>query len=358
MTDLHLVVPDSIDDPARPSGGNVYDRRLQRGLTQLGWSVHEHLASGTWPDAGESARRELAGLLGGLRDASLVVVDGLVGAAAPEVLVPEAQRLRLVILVHKPLGLDGSAGRAGDAGTVSDGERAVLAAAAAVVTTSGWTQTRLLESYELDARRVQVAEPGVDAADLAAGSASGGSLLCVAAVSAHKGHGVLLDALARLRDQSWTCRLVGTLTRDNEFVAKLRHRARSAGIADRLCFAGPLVGRALDEAYAAADALVLASYAETYGMVVTEALARGLPVVATSVGGVPDALGSATDGTRPGLLVPAGDPAALTEALRRWLDDAGLRDQLRAAAQDRRAALGDWDATARTVARVLSEVAA
>ena len=88
---------------------------------------------------------------------------------------------------------------------------------------------------------------------------------------------------------------------------------------------GPRTGADLERSYAAADVLVLASRAETYGMVVTEALARGLPVVATEVGGVPEALGHGAGGMRPGLLVPSGDPAALGAALRSWLGDAGLQ---------------------------------
>ena len=78
-------------------------------------------------------------------------------------------------------------------------------------------------------------------------------------------------------------------------------------MADRMEMAGPRTGDALDASYAAADVLVLASRAETYGMVVTEALARGLPVLATDVGGVSEALGRAPDGSRPGLLTPADD---------------------------------------------------
>jgi glycosyltransferase involved in cell wall biosynthesis len=75
------------------------------------------------------------------------------------------------------------------------------------------------------------------------------------------------------------------------------------------------IGDDLAHAYAAADVLVLASRTETYGMVVTEALARGLPVIATAVGGLPEALGQASDGRRPGLLVPPEDSFALAVRL-------------------------------------------
>jgi glycosyltransferase involved in cell wall biosynthesis len=356
VTSVHLVVPDGIDDPAQPSGGNVYDRRLARGLTRLGWCVREHVAAGSWPGASDTARAALAALVARIPDRAVVVVDGLVASSAPDILVPEARRLRLVVLVHMPR--DREAGTADRYATASADEQALLSGATAVLTTSHWTRDQLLQRYGLGTEDVHVVEPGVDAADVAAGSESGGSLLCVAAVAAHKGQDVLLAALAALRDRAWTCHLVGSLTRDPGFVAGLRRQARASRIDDRVCFAGPLSGESLGAAYARADALVLASHAETYGMVVTEALARGVPVVATSVGGVPQALGRAPDGTRPGLLVPAGDAAALAAALSCWLADAGLRERLRAAALDRRHALGGWDVAARAAAGVLSQVAA
>ncbi|MEA2179744.1 MAG: hypothetical protein QOG77_3041, partial [Solirubrobacteraceae bacterium] len=108
---------------------------------------------------------------------------------------------------------------------------------------------------------------------------------------------------------------------------------------------------------AAADVLVLASHAETYGMVVTEALARGLPVIVADVGGVTEALGHAEDGTLPGLLVAPGDPVALGAAVRAWLGDAELRGRLRRAARERRASLRRWPATATVVAGVLAGAA-
>ena len=64
------------------------------------------------------------------------------------------------------------------------------------------------------------------------------------------------------------------------------------------------------------------SQTETYGMVVTEALARGIPVLATATGALPDTLGHAPDGSRPGLLVDPGDHEGLVAALRSWFDDA------------------------------------
>jgi glycosyltransferase involved in cell wall biosynthesis len=341
VTEVHVIVPADIDDPARPSGGNTYDRRICHGLAALGWTVREHAV----PDAAA-----LAGTAAALPDGSVVLLDGLLACASPEALVPHAHRLRQVVLVHMPFGHARN-------GAVRARERDVLAAAAAVVTTSAWTRRRLQELYALPAGRLHVAEPGVEPAGLAPGTAAGAALLCVAALTPGKGHDVLLDALATASDLSWRCACVGSAVRDPAFAERMRRRARHSGLGDRVQFPGPRTGPALDRAYAAADLLVLASRAETYGMVVTEALARGLPVIAADVGGVSEALGHSEDGTRPGLLVAPGDPAALGAALRTWLGDARLRGRLRRAAGERRATLRGWADTTAVVADVLAGAA-
>jgi glycosyltransferase involved in cell wall biosynthesis len=335
VTEVHVIVPEGIDDPSRPSGGNTYDRRICRGLEELGWAVHERAVP-----VGDAPHAALAFALRRIPDGALVLLDGLIASAAPEVLVPQARRLRQVVLVHMPLA--------------DRGEREVLAAAAAVVTTSAWTRRRLEELYGLPAHRVHVAEPGVDPAGLARGSAAGDALLCVAAVTRDKGHDVLLGGLATVTDLTWRCACVGSLDRAPAFADRIRRRALESELRDRVHFPGPRTGAELDRAYAAADLLVLPSRAETYGMVVTEALARGLPVLAADVGGVTEALGRTPDGIRPGLLVPPGDPAALGAALRRWLEDAELRARLRRTARERRASLRPWAATTSDVAAALA----
>jgi glycosyltransferase involved in cell wall biosynthesis len=352
--EVHVIVPEGIDDPARPSGGNTYDRRVCRGLAALGWAVHEHAVPGAWPRPGSAGHAALARAVRRTPDGAVVLLDGLIASAAPEALVPQAPRLRQVVLVHMPLG---HRPPDDEADAIRAREREVLAAAAAVVTTSAWTQRRLGELYALPADRVHVAEPGVDAAGLAPGTAAGDALLCVAAVTPDKGHDVLLDGLATATDLSWRCACVGSLDRDPAYADGVRRRVVDSGLGDRVRFPGPRTGPELDRAYAAADLLVLASHAETYGMVVTEALARGVPVLAAEVGGVTEALGHGEDGTRPGLLVRPGDPAALGAALRTWLGDAELRGRLRRAARERRASLCGWPATTFVLAGVLAEAA-
>jgi glycosyltransferase involved in cell wall biosynthesis len=351
VSSVHFIVPAGIDDPARPSGGNVYDRRIARGLAASGWTMHLREVPGSWPRVDAEALGALAEAVDGIPDGAVVLVDGLVASAAPNVLTAEAERLRLVVLVHMPLGQ----------GTADDGtrarEEAVLRAAAFVVTTSAWARRFLLKLYSLPSDRVLVAEPGVDLAELAPGTETAGAFLSVAAVIPGKGHDLLLDALAPLARLRWQCECVGSLERDPAFVEVLRRRVLDDGMGGRVRFSGPQAEADLDCSYAAADVLVLPSRVESYGMVIVEALARGLPVVAAEIGGVPEALGHGVDGARPGLLVPPDDPTALRDALRMWLEDAGLRRRLRAAARQRRASLRDWSATASAVGEVLQGAA-
>jgi glycosyltransferase involved in cell wall biosynthesis len=351
VTTVHVVVPDGIDDPARPSGGNVYDRQVARGLISIGWTVHEHVVPGNWPRPDATALAILARVLERVPDDAVVLLDGLVASAAPAVLVPLAGRLRLVVLVHMPLGHRPAPGASAETLTR---ERAVLSVAAAVVTTSSWSEARLRELYALPAGGIHVAPPAVEAAELATGTLTGESLLCVASVTFDKGHDLLLDALTATVDLSWRCVCVGSLDRDPEFAQRVRRRAHDAGVGDRLSFPGPRTRAELGRTYAGADLVVLASRAETYGMVIIEALARGLPVVTSDVGGVPEALGHIDDGTRPGLLVPPEDPPALATALRAWLTDAQLRHRLRQIARARRESLPRWSHTAAILADVLA----
>ncbi|MGW0286433.1 glycosyltransferase family 4 protein [Streptomyces sp. NPDC003236] len=352
---VHFVMPGGVDDPAAPSGGNAYDRRVCLDLPGFGWQAVRHAVPGSWPRPGRADRDVLARTLRELPEDTVVLLDGLVACGVPEVVVPEAERLRLAVLVHLPLGdetgLDPAVAAALDAR-----ERVVLRAAGAVIATSDWAVRRIVSHHGLDPQRVHVAAPGADIAPLAPGTDGVSRLLCVAAVTPRKGQHRLVEALAAVTDLPWSCVCVGGLTQDPEYVDRLRGLIRERGLDDRLLLAGPRAGAELDAAYASADLMVLTSYAETYGMAVTEALARGIPVLATDVGGVSEAVGRAPDGGVPGILVPPEDPAALAAELRGWFGEPDVRRRLKAAARGRRAALDGWATTARSLAGVLGRL--
>jgi glycosyltransferase involved in cell wall biosynthesis len=339
-----FVVPADVDDVTVASGGNTYDRRMCELL-----GLEKVPVPGRWPTPSTKARVLLSQTLGELADGSVVLIDGLVACGVPEVVVPQARRLRLVVVLHLQLADETGLPPERAAG-LDRREREVLRASAAVVATSEWAARRAITHHGLDPRRVRTAPPGTDPAPLAAGTESGNRLLCLASVTPRKGHDVLAEALANLVDLPWTCVCVGSLRRDPGHARRIQAQIDKLGLTHKMILTGPLPDEDLNQTFNRTDLLVLPSRRETFGMVVTEALVRGVPVLTTNVDALPYTLGRDLDRT-PGLLVPPDDVPALTEALRRWLTDAELRDRLRDAARARE--VEDWPTAAKRFAGVL-----
>lgn len=137
-------------------------------------------------------------------------------------------------------------------------------------------------------------------------------LLNVAALTAKKGHADLLHALAELRkERELTLALVG----DGELRGELQLLARRLGLAEAVSFHGEQPKEEVAELMRQADLFVLPSLVENLPCVLIEAMASGLPCVATAVGGVPDLLDGAG-----GVLCPPGEPTALAAAISSALD--------------------------------------
>ncbi|OFW28326.1 MAG: hypothetical protein A3H97_00090, partial [Acidobacteria bacterium RIFCSPLOWO2_02_FULL_65_29] len=291
-------------------GGYGYDRRVVEGLRARGWDVGVHELEGEFPHPAARALDAAGGVLSSLPDRSLVVIDGLAFGAMPEQAAVEAGRLRLVALVHHPLaeetGLDDEA-----AAHLATSERRALATARLVIVTSRATATKLLR-YDVPFDRIAVVEPGTDRAPLARGSGGASvQLLCVAAIVPRKGHEVLVKALAAMPERNWRLTCVGSIDRDPRTVARVRQLIAEHGLGDRVALAGERDAAGVADAYDRADAFVLPTLHEGYGMAVAEAVACGLPVIGTATGAIADLVASAGasrawDSAAAGILVPPG----------------------------------------------------
>ena len=345
---LHVLVP---GDLATRTGGFIYDRRMVEGLRGRSWAVHVHDVGAGFPAPSAAVRAHAAQAIDALPDNALVVADGLAFGVLPDVVEAHARRLRWVALVHHPLalesGIDADRQRA-----LFDSEQRALALARGVIVTSPST-ARALAAYAVPASRIVVVEPGTDAAPLATGSGSAAlALLCVATLTPRKGHALLLEALAALGDRAWTLHCAGSTTMDPACAAAVADAARRHGLQGRVVLHGELEGAALEALYAGADAFVLPSFHEGYGMALAEALARGLPVISTLAGAIPD-----TVPAEAGALVPPGDMPALRAALQRLLDDAPWRAQAADGARVARERLPTWDDGAERLAGALLQIA-
>ncbi len=342
-----LVIPGSLDTL---TGGYLYDRCMAEGLRRQGWSVEVRELDESFPYPTPAALAQAADHLAALRDGTRLLIDGLALSAMPEVIEREASRLQIAALVHLPLAADVSIDHQ-TAWRLEARERRALAAAALIIVT-GATTLPMLARYAIARDSIFVVEPGTAPAPLARGTAGGPvQLLSVATLNPIKGHEILLEALAAVGWRNWHLTCAGSLTRHRAAVDSVRATIRRLQLDDRVTLTGELGATALHECYDRADVFVLATRQETYGMAVAEALARGLPVVSTTTGAIPDLVGKEA-----GLLVPPGNVEALATALERVIGDAGFRARLAEGAKRVRGKLRTWEQASEEMATALERL--
>jgi len=345
-----FAVPGSLD---QPTGGYTYDRRVIAGLRELGCEVDvidlgdgfPRPTSDTVDAAVPSLRRVPAG--------RPIVVDGLALGVLPQAAEALRASHRVIALVHHPLALETGVA-SGEAAALRDSERAALAAVRHVVVTSPATCRILEQDYGVPAERMTIALPGTDGGAVAPMilKAEGETinLLAVGAVVPRKGYDVLVEALGRIADLDWRLVIAGDCTRDRDTAGELATALVRKRFGSRVRMAGAVSDDELAALYGDADVFVLASRFEGYGMAYAQAVARGLPVIGTRTGAIPETVPEGA-----GILVPPDDVAALSAALRSMIADAALRARCSAAA--RAARMPTWEATARTFLEVLKAVA-
>lgn len=348
--ELAFLVPGALD---QLTGGYLYDRHVVHGLRARGHRVEVVELEGRHPDADESARQAAAAALARLPDGAIAAIDGLALPAFAPCLAREAARLRLVGFIHHPLSLETGLSPA-DATHYAALEAALWPRLRGALCPSPHTARQLLAAG-LAAGRVAVVPPGTTkpAGNSPRCARSGLEILTVGTITPRKGHLVLIEALAGLRELDWRLSCIGSLERSPDTVHALRAAIAAHGLTERIALHGEQPTDALAEAYRHADLFALPSFHEGYGMVFAEALAHGLPIVATTAGAIPDTVPDTA-----ALLIPPGDVAALRDALRRLLSDSQLRSRLAAGANDAAAALPDWPQAIDRWTAALEQVAA
>jgi len=348
MARLTFAVPGGLD---LPTGGAIYDRRVVEGLRVSGWQVEVLNWPGSFPFPDEAALQAVAGDLATLPDGTLVVIDGLALGTLPDLAHRHAVRLRLVALVHHPLALETGLS-AGTAARFAAEEAEALKAARRVIVTSATTGAILERDFGVSPGQISVVSPGLDLGPLPARSMNEHlRILSVGTVSPRKGHHLLVEALAGLADLDWSCRIVGSIASYPEAAAALAEQIDDAALSERVALVGALGARDLADEYTAADIFALASLYEGYGMVLAEAMGRGLPIVATTGGAIPEVVRD-----NGGLLVPPGDVGAMRAALRSLMENEKLRVSLGTGARAVAERIGGWDICAARFAEALRRV--
>jgi glycosyltransferase involved in cell wall biosynthesis len=345
VPDLTFLVPGSLE--AR-TGGYAYDRRIIGGLRDDGWRVRVEQLDPSFPHPTAEALEDVARRLSALPSDSLVMIDGLALGAMPEQVEGVRDRVRVVALVHHPLGAETGLDPA-TAARLTESECRSLSCARLVVVTSEATAD-VVRRLGVERERLAVVRPGTDVAPMATGS--GGPdvrMLTVATLTPRKGHGILLEALSGVPVDRWRLDCVGSPDRSAGTAAQLVKQVEIHGLAERVRFLGELDDLSLEQCYAGADLFVLPTIYEGFGMVVGEALARGLPIVSTRTGAIPEMVPPDA-----GVLVAPGELGALRDALTVMLMDAGRRERCAAAARRAARQLPTWTDATRAMVQALN----
>jgi glycosyltransferase involved in cell wall biosynthesis len=348
VSEIVFAVPGDID---LPTGGYGYDRRLLREWSQSGVKARHLALPGGYPNPSEADLAQTRDLLAAQPRDTILLVDGLAYGAFPAALAKDLEG-RMVALVHHPLAYE--TGTAPErAAALKASETDALRHARAVVVTSPATKRLLVAEYGVPEGKITVAVPGVDAAARAKGSASDTTthLLAVGSLVPRKGYDVLVRALAGLADLDWRLTIIGAQDRSPTTAHALEVQIAEAGLSNRITLAGAVDDAALARAYHSADLFVMPSLYEGYGMVLTEALARGLPIVCTTGGAAAE---TAPDSAA--VKVPPGDASALAKALARLIDDGAARREMADAAWHAAATLPRWRETAAIIAELCRKV--
>jgi glycosyltransferase involved in cell wall biosynthesis len=347
VTEAVFAIPGDLNTP---TGGYVYDRKVMAALPAGGVAVRHLALPDGFPFPSEAALAETGRLLAAVPGNTPLVIDGLALGTFPTALL-EKVAAPIIALLHHPLGLETglSPEQSRDMLAV---EKTALTFARHVIVTSASTAETLAELGFAPPPPVTVAIPGTILGQRAKGSTDGREIVSVGSVVPRKGYDILLAALAQLRAEPWRCTIVGGLDRDPACAEALRAQIARNGLEDRIRLAGTLGAAEIGALLAGADIFALPSRYEGYGIVFAEAMAHGLPILATNAPAIPG-----TVPAQAGLLVPPDDVDAFTAALHRLLQDADLRKSLGDGAWAHAQTLPRWEDTASLVARVIEEVA-
>ncbi len=346
MRDLAFLIPGDLE---LPTAGYAYDRAVLRVLPDFGLRPIQVALPGAFPNPTASDLEDCLAIVRALPKDCLLLIDGLAYGAMPEALIRRFERT-VITLCHHPLALENGI-NAARAEALYATERNALALARHVIVTSPMTARILSGDFGVPEGKISVARPGAARKGRAMGSGSARlELIAVGAVVPRKGYHILIDALARLEARNWRLSIVGA-PRAPDCLAALQAQIEAAGLQDRVRLLGAVNEKVLDTLYDRSDLFVMSSLFEGYGMVLAEAMARGLPIVTTTGGAASETVPEGA-----GLKVAPGDAAALALALGEALADPSLRRRLADTAFAAGEALKGWDETARIIARTLRRV--
>ena len=344
-SDIYFAIPGNL---STNTGGYHYDRRLIAELRKLDTSVKTLALSDKFPFPDESALIDANAIFSSIPDDSIVIVDGLAFGAMKSVTELHKNRIFLIALCHHPLAMETGLTHE-QKNLFLESETRALQCACHVFVTSWNTRKILVEDFCIQNSKITVALPGTDTSPFALCKGSPPKLLTCASLTQRKGHDVLIRALHQIRHLNWHARFVGDETLEPLWASELKTRVEKRDLSDRVKFVGPV--KNLSSEYQNADIFILPSRFEGYGMVLSEALAHGLPIISTCAGAIPEVVPESA-----GILVEPGNHSALASALEKVMINRDLRIKMQMSARKIALTLPSWGRCAELVVRGINSM--
>ncbi|KIC44934.1 glycosyltransferase family 4 protein [Tateyamaria sp. ANG-S1] len=341
MTKAVFAIP---GDKDRRTGGFIYEARVLQALNDIGCPTAHLQLPDSFPDPTATDMRQTLDMLRAVPADQPIILDGLVfGAIDPDGLA--AVQAPVIAMIHHPLGLE--TGLSHDrAAFLLQNETAAIRRADHIIAPSPETSRVLTERFGAKPGSITCAPPGFDRPPVARQIAETPLVLSVGLIAPRKGHDILLSALALIQELPWRAEIVGGV-HDPAYAEALRRQSTELGLDRRVTFAGEIDDDTLISRMNSASIFALATRYEGYGMVLSEAMLFGLPIVTCDAGAVATTVG---DGA---IVVPKEDPAAFADALAQLLSNPSAAEALGQSALEQSKILPRWEDTAKVFAHVI-----
>jgi glycosyltransferase involved in cell wall biosynthesis len=327
---LYFIIPGNIHSL---TGGYLYDMKMIRGLEEQGYDV---------PIIGiDEPLTCLAAIEGYCRSqfiklppGTCVVIDSLVLGLLHKLVREFSDRLNIVGLIHLPVTYNILSYKM----KLADYEiNAMMDASSLIVT--GRFMVQLLGDAGIPSEKITIVEPGTERYPRKRTYKKlPTELLCISNYSAIKAQHVLVQALEKIRHMDWSLNLYGNMQRDERYVASLRSYILRKNLEGRILLHDTIPHDQISAAFLQSDLFILPSLFESFGMVLAESLAHGIPVVTTVAGNIPYTVPPAM-----GVFTERGNADHLAYALNELMLDEEKYASLYRAASDYHKQARSWE---------------
>ena len=279
---LHFLIPGDIETLA---GSYIYDKRIIEGLKAKGHTVNLQRLADDFPFPSDESLVQCKKIVKSIPKSEPIIVDSLAFGVIPEILEDVAATNPIIALIHVPLSVD-PIYSAYQRTLLTSNEQEAFKLASKFVVTSEYTLDVLL-NLGIEMPQIKLVVPGIDDFPQKKNFPDKPfKLLSIANMCRSKDHSILVRALSALKDKDWLLDCYGNLDMDREYLSDLQAMIRKNHLQEKILIHGIVSGQELTNAFLNADLFVHPSDFEIYGMALSEALAHGIPVVASTGGGI------------------------------------------------------------------------